>query len=174
MKAEISSYITALINAHRNEISPNVSTLVNNHTRKSTNELIQLLEFINSIPEEKVTDTYVEINRLRDILARVEIDSDTETLRRRNLQRRVAELEESCEIMCEVEKNNHITIKELESSNVRYRGQLLENDKYINQLKEVNTGVWEENRQIKLLNKRSFRKIKILKNKLKNKLKGDC
>lgn len=174
MKKEITSYLTALINTHKNALSPDTSILVNSYNRKAIKELNDLFEFVKAIPEDKVTDTYVEINRLRDILARVEIDSDTETLRRMNLQRRVVELEESCENMNEVEKNNHVTISELESANVRYRGQLLENDKKISQLEEVNSGVWEENRQLKLINNRSFRKIKILKNKLKSKLRGDC
>ena len=174
MRASINGYLTALINTHKNAISPNASTLINNCTRKAINELNDLVEFIKAIPNEQIADTYKEINRLRDILVRFEKDTDTETLRRRNLQKRVVELEESCENMNEVEKNLHLTIKELESANIRYKGHLIEKDKMIMQIREVNSGVWEENRQIKLLNKRSFRKIKILKNKLKTKLRGDC
>jgi hypothetical protein len=178
MKLQIQSYLIGVLNNHKRIIG---SMKDNGYSKVSiqshenyTNELRDLYDFISILPDEQISDTYKEINRLRNILARIEIDSDTETLRRRNLQRKVTELEESCEIMCEVEKNNHTTIKELESANIRYRGQLLENDKKIIQLEEVNSGVWEENRRIKLLNKQSFRKIKILKNKLKSKLKGDC
>ncbi|MCB2309019.1 hypothetical protein LGL08_20155 [Clostridium estertheticum] len=174
MKTSIKVYLIALINTHRNEISPNVSTLVNNHTRKSINELINLLEFVNAIPEEKVTDTYVEINRLRAIIARFEVDTDTETIRRRTLQKRVAELEEMCETMNEVEKNLREKIENLELANISYSGYVLKKDKMIDQHRAVITRVGKENKRLKVINKHSLKRIKILKNQLKTKLKGDC
>lgn len=87
------------------------------------------------------------------------------------LRKRITELEESCTNMNEVERNLH---EQIETTGIRYRTQLSMLECDMDELKVVNTGVWEENRQIKLLNRQSFRKIKVLKNKLKNKLKGDC
>jgi len=173
MKSSVKAYVTALINTHKNEIIPNASCLINGYTHKSIKELNDLLDYISKIPEILITDTYVEINRLRDELARVVIESDTETLRRRNLQKRVVELEESCENMNEVEKNLHKKIKTLETNAGWISHQLLESDKKIRELEEVNTGVWKENRQLKLLNKHNLRKIRTLRSKLRNKLKGD-
>ena len=164
-----------------------------------TNELNDLYDFISILPDEPITDIYKEINRLRDILARVDEDGYIEALTMKNLERevsklqesihnhyrgsekivienvalkkRVAELEESCENMNEVEKNLHEQIK---TTDIRYKTQSSLTEGDINELKSVNLAIWEDNRRLKLLNKRSYRKIKILKNKLKNKIKGDC
>lgn len=173
MKTSIKGYLAALINTHRNAISSNVSTLVNSCNRKAINELNDLLVFVTSIPEEPISDTYIEINRLKSKLEKDWYQSENIVFENIALKKRVAELEESCENMNEIEKNLHNKIEQLEENTMWLRDEILSSDKKTKELKEVNSGVWEENRKIKLLNKQSFKKIKILKNVLKNKLKGD-
>lgn len=91
MKQSIIGYVTALTNVHADMLDK-----IPTNTRGTSvhgmflNELNALLDFIEDIPEEN--PLVINLNSIEE----------TEFLRKR-----IRELEESCESMCEVEKNLH-------------------------------------------------------------------
>lgn len=114
MKAEIIGYVTGMINSYERTISQYKKDELPKEKYKSFDlvkeELSDLLDFAQDIPEE--TD---------------------------RLNKRIAELEESCENMNDIEKNLHLQIKELDTENiggqVAYQKLKVENQKLITQSK---------------------------------------
>ncbi|MBU3098353.1 MULTISPECIES: hypothetical protein [Clostridium] len=90
------------------------------------------------------------------------------------LKKRIAELEESCENMNEVEKNLRGKIKALDSNTTWLRRALVDSDNALREAEELNIGLRKANKQASLLNRKNFRKIRTLRSKLNNKLRGDC
>ena len=125
MKDKITGYITGVVNNHirivasmkKNDFS---RALIQSH-QNYTNQLNDLLDYVMDIPEETVIDTYVEINRLRDILAKEEVSSEDMAFEIIILKQRVAELEESCENMSEVERSLQQEIGNLEIDNIGWQ-----------------------------------------------------
>ncbi|WP_373899309.1 hypothetical protein ACER0A_002070 [Haloimpatiens sp. FM7315] len=103
MKQAIMSYITALINVHNNALERITDRATNSNIKTFINELNDLLNFIADSPEEK--HITIILNK-----------KDNETLRKR-----IKELEESCENMCEVERNLHEQIKQLRADNLMWQ-----------------------------------------------------
>ena len=123
MKKSITSYITALINVHYSALErlPETSQASSLHA-VYVDELNALLDFIEDIPE----NNSIVIN----------LGNSEEN---KYLRKRVRELEESCESMCEVEKNLHKKIKNLEEANIRWQmdyANLRESKKDLAQLVE--------------------------------------
>jgi len=79
-----------------------------------------------------------------------------------------------CETMNEVEKNLNGKINALDSNTKWLRTQLVNSDKTLREVEELNIGLRKANKQASLLNRQNFRKIRTLRSKLNNKLKGDC
>lgn len=115
MKLQIQSYLIGVLNNHKRIIG---SMKDNGYSKVSiqshenhTNELRDLYDFISILPDEQIPDTYKEINRLRSLLEIEAYDSEQRTFEIISYKKRIAELEESCENMCEVEKSLHKQIE---------------------------------------------------------------
>lgn len=107
MKAEITGYITALINVKELNVkrikrsNPNIDIKAH---QNSIEELSCLLDFVEDVPEEMDHITVVVKDEEADLL-----------------RKRIRELEDSCENMCEIEKILHKKIEDLNSENLVYQ-----------------------------------------------------
>ena len=146
MKEGIVGYITGIINSHQRkiEVMTGKATEYSIHQQKCfKSELSDLLDYVIDIPEETVTDTYIEINRLRDILEEKQVRSEDLAFEIIILRQRVAELEESCENMCEVERNLQQKIKHFEIDNAAWQKLCKElretNKKHVRRIRDLSS-----------------------------------
>lgn len=107
MKQAVTGYITALINSHERRINNLNNIKVPDNVIKNyeefKNELCDLLDFVEDIPQEVKDPGTVIINAN---------DAEIE-----NLKKYIRELEDSCENMCTVERNLREKIRKLEGEN---------------------------------------------------------
>lgn len=99
MKAEITGYVTALINIYGKRVNFNTNT-------KVLSDLRDLLEFVEDIPEQT--------NELSEPITVYFNRNDEEVAKLKSV---IRELEDSCENMNEVEKNLHGKIELLMKDN---------------------------------------------------------
>jgi len=104
MKAEIIAYTTALINVYAKEVKLNTNSLIINCNKRALDDLNDFLAFVEDVQEET---GFVKV-----ILENGEIDL---------LRKRIRELEDSCENMCEVDRNLQRKIEELKNENQNWR-----------------------------------------------------
>lgn len=154
MRSSIKGYLTGLINNYKNGIGFKVNPMTNTCNALIVDILNDLLDYVTKFKEETVSEKTVIENEI--------------------LKKRIVELEESCENMNEVEKNNHATIATLESNTTWIRTQLLNSDKTLREVEELNIGLRKTNQYASSLNKQYLRKIRTLRSKLNNKLRGAC
>ncbi len=175
MKKEITGYITGIINSYSRTIerlkANGAPIAATNPFTAFKEELTDLLEFVIDIPDSKET-SILSFN--------VAIENVT-------LKKRIAELEESCECMCDVERNLHKKIEELETAEIANREQLLDDKQKIEESEKEKNEFWEcnkqlnelykekrnkseslqaENKNLKYANKRMRKQVKILRNNL--------
>jgi archaellum component FlaC len=125
MKAEITGYITAVINNYTRTIERLKELQVNDlHLLRSESfrkELNDMLDFVTDIQEEKpqtaqiVEDLAKEIKRLENKLADDWKTFDKIAVANGIYRNRIRELEESCENMCQVQRNQLNKIEFLEN-----------------------------------------------------------
>ena len=125
MKDKIAGYITGIVNNHIRIVK---SMKENGYSRVTiqshenyTNELSDLLDYVMDIPEETVTDTYAEINRLKEKLEYDWFTFESVSFENLVLKKRIEELEESCQLMCEVERNLQQKISHFEIDNAAWQ-----------------------------------------------------
>lgn len=124
---------------------------------------------IESLGDYKFTIT--ECAKSLEDYIQIVSDQDDEII---TLKKRVVELEESCKNRNEVEKNLHGKINALDSNTTWLRRALLDSDNALREAEELNIGLRKANKQASSLNRQNFKKIRALRSKLNNKLRGDC
>ena len=106
MKKQIIGYVTGVINSYSRTIerlkASGAPILSTNSFQAFKEEFTDLLEFVIDIPEQNKEAAMLSFNV---------------ALRNEDLKKRILELEESCEDMCEIEKNLHKRIKALTDNN---------------------------------------------------------
>lgn len=146
MKNEITGYLTGLIDAHNRDIEFvkkfKLPSVLRQCHEDSAKELTDLLGFVEDIQEESTEDFCKELFSIVDKMQ--EQWDSFQVIAKDNLilRKEIAELKDSCENMCEVERNLHFKMEQLETEN--------RNWKYINN--EVN-----------VVNKNLYKQIDILK-----------
>ena len=159
MKKEITGYITGIINSYSRTIerlkANGAPITATNPFKAFKEELTDLLEFVIDIPDSKETS----------------ILSFNVAIENTILKKRIAELEESCECMCDVERNLHKKIEALEAAEIAYREQLLDGKQKIEEVEKEKHEFWECNKQLNKLykEKRSKNEILQIQNKKLNK-----
>lgn len=104
MKAEITGYITALINVYAKKLNTNTNLIAKACNFEFKNELNDLLDFVVDVPEE--------VGPLTVVLENGEINKS---------RKRIKELEESCQQMCDIERNLQKKIENLKSDNLAWK-----------------------------------------------------
>ncbi|HDK7165891.1 TPA: hypothetical protein PTV51_002218 [Clostridium botulinum] len=128
MKQAITGYITALINNYERKITNLYATNVNlckiRKYEKLKDELCDLLDFVIDIQEEKKEPTKVVLNNNTEILSLKKYIKGLEE-ERSILLKNIKELEESCQYMCDIEKNQLEKMELLKAENEDLKAKLL-------------------------------------------------
>ena len=142
MKSEITGYLTGLINNHNRIVGSMKKFGYSNASIQIdvnyTNELTDLLAFVEKTPEETQQPMTVILNNIEE----------NELLRKQ-----IRELEDSCENMNEVEKNLHKKIKVFEEDAIKFKEQALDDKERIIDLENEYQECWETNKRLNVLDK---------------------
>jgi chromosome segregation ATPase len=142
VKEAITGYITGIINSYTRSIDrlkkAGAPIGTTNPFVSFKEEFSDLLEFVIDVPEENKEFSILALNI---------------ALENVNLNKRIAELEESCSNMCEVENNLHGKIKKLEANLIEFRGAFIEDKQKIKEIEEEKNEFWECNKQLNQLYK---------------------